>query len=374
MQATLLQENLNSALSVVSRFVANRAQLPVLSNILITTDSGRLRLSATNLELGINYWLGGKIDTEGSFTVPAKEITEFVSYLTPGNISLSLNDQSLLELSSLKARSTFTTTPSADFPEIPHLNPATAFELDTKTLFSSVLEVSPSSSLDDSRPVLTAILCQFTSTSCKLVATDGFRLSVKEISLPQSVTLPPDTDSLTYLIPSKSFTEITKLFKSVSSVKFGFSQDSHQLVFASPDLEVSTRIIEGEFPDYHRIIPQSFATTANVSRSDLLQAVKIASVFAKESANVVKLSLKNNHIDVSANAVQVGQNKAEVDAAVTGESLDVAFNYKFLTDFLSVCQGDSITISLNEPLTPGLFQDSSNTSLTHIIMPVRIQD
>jgi len=374
MKLSLLQENLNTALSSVSRFVALKAQLPILSNILFSTDSGRLKLSATNLELGINYWLGAKITDEGSFTIPAKEITEFVSYLPTGKLDLELNPQSLLEVASAKAQSTFTTTPSADFPALPSLNDKNSLEIDLNVLSDTISQVAFAAATDDSRPVLTAVLCRFTPDSLSLVATDGFRLSLKEIKLVNPMTLPKGQENLTFLVPSRSLLEIVKLAKSTKKLKFGLSSDAHQLVFVLEDLELVSRLIEGDYPDYQRIIPGSFATKIHLDKTEFSQAVKIASVFARESANVVKLSVKSSSIDVSANATQIGQNKAAVDARVEGEPLEIAFNYKFISDFLVACKGNDVVIELNEPLTPGLFHDQTDPRFTHIIMPVRIQD
>ena len=206
------------------------------------------------------------------------------------------------------------------------------------------------------------------------MATDGFRLSLKEIKLVNPITLPKDQENLTFLIPSRSLMEVAKLAKSTKKLKFGLSSDAHQLVFVLEDLELVSRLIEGDYPDYQRIIPESFATKIHLDKTEFSQAVKIASVFARESANVVKLSIKSSSIDVSANATQIGQNKASVDARVEGEPLEIAFNYKFISDFLSSCQGNEVVIQLNEPLTPGLFQDVADPHFTHIIMPVRIQD
>ena len=374
MKLSLLQENLNTALSSVSRFVSLKSQLPILSHILFNTDAGRLKLSATNLELGINYWIGAKIDQEGTFAIPAKEITEFVSYLSAGKIDLSLNSQSLLEISSPKAQSTFTTSTPSDFPTLPSLDEKTAIELDLKVLSETISQVAFAAATDDSRPVLTAVLCKFTPESLNLVATDGFRLSLKEIKLVNPIKLPGDQDSLVLLIPSRSLQEITKLAKSSAKLKFGLSNDSHQLIFVLEDLELVSRLIEGDYPDYMRIVPSSFSTKIHLDKSEFSQAIKIASVFARESANVVKISIKSSTIEVSANAAQVGQNKVTVDAKVEGESLEIAFNYKFISDYLSICQGDEVIIELNEPLTPGLFHDSKDPHFTHIIMPVRIQD
>lgn len=374
MKLSLLQENLNLALASVSRFVSLKSQLPILSHILFSSDSGRLKLSATNLEIGINYWLGAKIEEEGTFTIPAKEITEFISYLPSGKIDLSLNSQSLLEIVSPKVQSTFTTSVPADFPALPTLDEKTAIELDLKVLSETISQVAFAAAVDDSRPVLTAVLCRFTSDSLNLVATDGFRLSLKEIKLVNPIKLPENKDSLTLLIPSRSLQEVSKLAKSAPKLKLGLSSDAHQLVFVLEDLELVSRLIEGDFPDYMRIVPPAYSTKISLDKNEFSQAVKIASVFARESANVIKVSVKTSSIEVSANAVQVGQNKASVDAKIEGEPLEIAFNYKFISDYLSICQGDEVIIELNEPLTPGLFHDSKDPHFTHIIMPVRIQD
>lgn len=374
MKLSLLQENLNIALSSVSRFVALKAQLPILSNILFSTDSGRLKLSATNLELGINYWLGAKISAEGSFTIPAKEITEFVSYLPTGKLDLELNPQSLLEVSSAKAQSSFTTIPAADFPVLPSLNDQTSLEIDLDVFSDTISQVAFAAATDDSRPVLTAVLCRFAPDSLSLVATDGFRLSLKEIKLVNPLVLPKGQENLIFLIPSRSLLEVAKLAKSTKKLKFGLSSDAHQLIFVLEDLELVSRLIEGDYPDYQRIIPETFATKIHLDKNEFSQAIKIASVFARESANVVKLSVKNSSVDVSANATQIGQNKATIDARVEGEPLEIAFNYKFISDFLAACKGNEVVIELNEPLTPGLFHDEADPHFTHIIMPVRIQD
>lgn len=374
MKLSLLQENLNTALSSVSRFVSLKSQLPILGNILLSTDNGRLKLSATNLEMGINYWVGAKIDQEGSLTLPAKEVTEFVSYLPSGKIDIELNDQSLLEIISPKAQSTFTTAPVTDFPTLPLINQKTAIEIDLKILADTISQVAFAAATDDSRPVLTAVLCRFTPNSFSLVATDGFRLSLKEIKMVNPLEFPEGQDSQTFLIPSRSLQEVAKLAKNTKTLKMGLSVDSHQLIFVLEDLEIVSRLIEGDFPDYQRIVPESYATKIFVDKNEFSQAVKIASVFARESANVVKLAIKKNSLEVSANATQIGQNKATVDARIEGEPLEIAFNYKFISDFLTVCQGNEVVIELNESLTPGLFHDQLDPHFTHIIMPVRIQD
>lgn len=374
MKISLLQENLNTALSHVSRFVSSKTQLPILNNILLSTDNGRLRLSATNLELGINYWIGAKIEEEGSITVPAKEITEFVSYLPAGKVDLNLNQNNLLTLTSPKAESSFTTSLPADYPTIPSINPDTSFELDLSILSQAISQIAYSAALDDTRPVLTSILCQFTPESLKLVATDGFRLSLKEIKLVNPIKLKSGVESLTFFIPAKSLIEVTRLAKNTKTIRIGLTSDEHQVVFVLEDLEIVSRLIEGDYPDYKRIIPDSYTTKIFVNREELLQSIKIASVFARESANVVRFSIKNNLLELTANAPQIGQNKASVEAKIEGDPLEIAFNFKFVSDFLNNSKGQEVIIELNESLSPGFFHDQSEPHLTHIIMPVRLQD
>jgi len=374
MKFSLLQENLSPALTHVSRFVSTKTQLPILGNILFSSDQGRLKISATNLELGINYWIGAKIDIDGSFAIPAREITEFISYLSPGKLDFELNSQSLLQINGSNAQSSFATIPPSDFPSLPVLNPKNAIEIDLSVLTNSVTEVAFAAATDDTRPVLTAVLTNITSSHLSLVATDGYRLSIKEIALTVPTHLPDDQTSLTLLIPSRSLSEVIKFAKTSNKVIMGVSPDSNQLVFSLGDTEITTRLIDGDFPDYHRIVPPSFSTKVLVSKNELAQAIKIASVFAKESANVVKFSLKKSQIEITANAPQVGQNKVTVEAKITGYPVEIAFNYKFLTDFLTICPDEEVILDLNENETPALFHYSSNPQLTHIIMPVRIQD
>ena len=374
MKFSVLQENLNLALSHVSRFISNKSQLPILSNILISTDDGRLKLSATNLDIGINYWIGVKIEKEGSITIPSKEVTEFVSYLNSGKLEVELDDRNLFSIKSEKFNSDFTTIPSVDFPTLPPLNSKSSIDIKASLLKDTVSQVVFSAATDDSRPVLTGVLCKFTTDHLSLVATDGFRLSLKKIKLVNPISLPDNKESFTFLLPSRTLSEVVKLSKTDDKIKIGLTPDEHQVVFVLEDMELVSGLIDGEYPDYTKIIPESFTTSIFVNRDELAQAIRIASVFASKSANVVKLNIKNNKLELSANASQLGKNKADLDVKIEGENLEIAFNYKFISDFLSNCKGQEVVIKLNEALSPGLFQDQADPDFTHIIMPVRIQD
>lgn len=374
MKLSLLQENLDKALSHVSQFTSSKTQLPILNNILFSTDSGRLKLSATNLSLAINYWLGAKIDKEGTVTIPNKEITDFVSYLSAGRLDFELNSKQLVTITSPKAQSTFTTQPASDFPDMPQFDPKTAFTLDLSLLRDSVEKIAFASAIDDSRPVLTAVSCQFSSDAITLVATDGFRLSIKDIKLTQPLDFKLDPKNDTFLVPAQSLRQLIKLSEADKIVKVGLTTDKNQLVFVLEDVEIISRLLEGDYPDYNRIVPESSTTKVFINRADLDQAVKIASVFASSSANVVRFNVKSSGLTLSANSPQVGQNQANLDCRLEGNPVEIAFNYKFVADFLSICQGDEIVLELNDSLSPGIFRDQSDPHFTHIIMPVRLQD
>lgn len=375
MKLSLLQENLNQALSNVSRFVSVKSQLPILGNILFQTDNGRLKLSATNLELAINYWLGAKIDKEGAITVSHREIVEFVSYLSPGKIDLSLNANNLLELVSSKAQSTFATMATDDFPDTSSQNKKYSFKLDNQLLSQTIAQVSFAAATDDTRPVLTSTLFYLTPDSYSCVATDGFRLSLKQNKLATPINIGKQ-ESVTFLVPTKGLVELTRLSKTAANIDVSLTSDERQLVFVLDDLELLYRLVEGDYPDYQKIIPQSSSLTISIDKQEFAQALRIASVFARESANVVKFSFIKNKLELTANAPQVGQNKTFLDVKAEGDlnSLQIAFNYKFVSDFISVCQGDNITIELSDPLSPAIFRDDSDPTFTHIIMPVRLQD
>lgn len=374
MQFSLLQENLNTALSHVSRFISSKSQLPILNNILFSTDNGRLKLSATNLDISINYWTGVKIEKEGAVTVPSRELTEFISYLSPGKLDITVNENNLFTIKSDKIESSFASSSPQDYPQIPTIDPNTSFKIDINLLLASIDQIIFATASDDTRPVLTAVLCRFSPENITLVATDGFRLSLKNLKLENPITLNTDNQELTILIPAKTLNELNKIAKTETEITIGLTSDKNQLVFAGHDFEIVSRLIEGDYPNYQKIIPGSSSVTINIDKNEFLQNIKIASVFARSSANVVKLNLKKDHLEISANAPQVGQNKTTLDAKITGDDMEIAFNYKFISDFLSIVKGNEIQIELTESLAPGIFIDKSDPHFTHIIMPVRIQD
>jgi len=370
MKLTVLQEDLHRALSLASRFTTSRAQLPVLANVLLSTEDHRLRLSATNLEMSVSLWLGTKTEKEGATTLPAKEIAEFISYLSPGKITLESQGESGLKVISPQSSSTFSTISAADFPQIPVPDPSKTFTLDLDTFAKDVEQVALSAATDDTRPVLTAVLWEFSSDSYQMVAADGYRLSLKKSALKNPALAPKQS----FLVPVRILQELVRSLKGSEKLQIGLTKDAHQVVFALPDLHFVSRLIEGDFPDYQRILPADYKVKLVLDKEELLQAVRLASVFARESANVVRFSVAVDSLTLSANSPSVGENQVKVPAKVDGETMEIAFNYKFVLDYLSICEADTVEIRFTESLSPGLFLDAKDPAFTHLIMPVRLPE
>ncbi len=372
MQVTLTKEDLNSSLQNLSRFIASKAQLPILSNILLeTTEDNYLQLSATNLELGLQQKIPATIQSPGKITVPATELTEFVSYLSDNKIHLKLTENNLLEITCNKQSATLTTQLPDDFPPQKISSTTHTLSLPWPELSSNLNQILFAAATDDSRPVLTGLLLKFDNTRLTIAATDGFRLSL----LTRELVKPISQDIETLLVPAKTFTELIKLAKNEKEIKLSLNSESAQLAFFVNEKTILfSRLLQGDYPDYQRIIPQSSGTILTLDRDESLQAIKAASIFARQSANVVRLKIGNSSLIFSANAPQLGKNQTEVEAKVEGKPLEIAFNYKFLVDFLNSCNSNTFSISLNESLSPALFKDPNTSDFIHIIMPVRLQD
>lgn len=371
MKVSILQEDLTKALSVVSRSVAPKATLPILANILISTDKGRLKLSSTNLEIGVNFWIGGKIEKEGAITIPARALTEFVSSLPAGKVDLEVSETTLsVNSNSYKAK--FNGMAADEFPHLPRFTGQEILTLEKNNLPKILSQVIFAASFDEGRPVLTGVLIKNLGGKISLVATDGYRLSLREIAVPAS------DFKQDFLIPAKTLLEVSRVSQDSrgeeENIKVGLASEKSQIIFTFSDIEISSRLIEGDFPDWTKIIPTSSSTRATFDKEDFLRAVKMASIFAREQANIVKVKIESENLRISAETPQLGTNESEVEAKVEGEGLEVAFNCRFLLDYLSNVSEEEIVLETNDPLSPGVFKSKTDPSWTHIIMPVRIQD
>jgi DNA polymerase-3 subunit beta len=379
MKLTVLQENLARALNTSNRSVATRAQLPILSNVLLEADKGRLKVSATNLETGINLWLGANVEKEGKITVPAKILTEFVASLPTDKVEMEVKDNSLF-LNCASFQANFVGLPASEFPLVPSLTEEANISFSGKIFSSAVSQVTFAAATDEGRPVLTGVLLAVKEGKLIFVATDGYRLSVREVDSEKSAkkksweAIKEFKEGL--IIPARTLAEVSRVVgeSETKKVEVAVTPKASQAIFALSEAEVVSRLIEGSFPDYEQIIPDKRSTKATMEKEDLLRAVKMAAIFARESANIIKFEIKSNKLKVSANTAQVGGNLSEVEAKVEGKGEKIAFNSRYLLDFLNVVDSQQVIFEMGGSLNPGVFKPVGETSFLHIIMPVRVQE
>lgn len=373
MKLSILQENLSQGLVIASRSVATRAQLPVLGNVLLGTDKGRLKLSATNLETGINLWLGAKIEKEGAISIPAKILTEFVSSLPAGRVEIESRENTLY-LTSGSYEASFVGLAANEFPTVPSMKTKAVLKFESSLLSSAINQTALAAAQDEGRPILTGVLLKSQNKELTLVATDGYRLSLKKLKKVVGIEKVKEFKK-GLVLPARTLLEVARVATEETEGKIGLAvtPKASQVIFAVDDIEIVSRLIEGNFPDFEKIIPDKGKTKALVEREELTRAVRIASIFARESANIVKFSLQKGNLEVSANTAQVGDNKSRVEAKIEGETGKIAFNSRYLLDFLNIVGADQISFEMTGSLNPGVFKPVGDDSYLHIIMPVRVQ-
>ncbi len=365
MRFKIHQDTLSKGLTTVSRYTANKGQLPILANILIEADKGGVFLSATNLEMGIRVDIGGMVEVPGSITVPAKNLAEFVNSWPSGTIELKLKEEKLTVKSS-KSQATFATVDALEFPSIPRVEERESRGVEVPSqIFKEISQrVAFAASVDDSRPVLTGVKFIVDSSQLIVVATDGFRLSQKKLEANSSQLAP-------IILPARTIIELSKLAEE-ETVKMNVVSENNQVIFDLGKTQLTSRILEGNFPDVAKIIPKEFRTQATVDREEMLKAVKSAGIFARENNNIVKCLISGDQCLVRATGSQVGENEATLDAEVSGDEIQISFNYKYLLDFLNSVSCERILMKFNESVSPAVFMEEKDETLIHLIMPVRV--
>lgn len=375
MKLQVLQENFAKALSVASRFTSNRSQLPVLGNVLLSARENKLLVSATNLETSVAISIGAQVKEKGELTVPSRVIAETVANLAPGTLELE-SEKEHLKITRQNFSSKVLGMNSSDFPEIPQtINKAECLLISMADLSKALSQVIYSCSADESRPILTGVLFIFEKNGLSLVATDGFRLSQKTIVLGKAVK------SQKIILPKGVLLELSRLEEEGDELAFGQRQKENQVLFACSKVLLSSRVLEGDFPDFAKIIPKTSVYKTIVDKEDFLRAIKLASVFARDSANIVKLNLRKDSVKLSAESSQAGSQEMTIEAktdptppeASRGEGFEIAFNYRFLEDFLREAPGEEVLMQFNNSSSPGVFTDPKDPNYLHLIMPVKIQ-
>ena len=376
MKVSCLQENLAKGLSIVGRAVASRSTLPVLSNVMLATDGSRLKLSATNLELGINCWVGAKVEAEGATTVPARLLTDFINSLPPEQIDMEL----AVRTQTLNARcahfeANIKGIDAQEFPIIPTVEDGeNAIRLQPEDLRQMIDQVVFAAATDESRPILTGVLARFDGERLTMAAADGFRLSVRSAPLRQPIDQPIEV-----IIPARALGELARISADQQDpVDVLITPARNQILFHMQDVDLVSQLIEGRFPDYRQIIPPSFTSRTVLDASGFLKAARVSHLFARDAANIVRVEivpgdqLQPGQLTLAATSAELGDNVSQLDAMVEGSEIEIAFNAKYLIEVLSVIDTSQVALETTSASSPGVLRPVGDNDFVHVIMPMHL--
>ena len=362
MKLQVTQENLNNALSSVARVADSRGTLPILANVLIKAEKNRLTVSATNLNIGITHHVGAKIENNGVITVPASLLSNFISSLPQGIITLEVEDKKL-KITTDQYNSTINAISAEDFPVMPAIEGGNTFEVDAKEFKKGLQQVVFAASPTDSRPVLSGVYINSDNKTLNLVATDGSRLAEK--------TIKASVNNISLLVPASAINDLLRtLNDDVDKVKI--TKDEQQALFKFDDTELVTRLIDGTYPNYKPLIPSKNEVTAEIKKTDLLNIVKVSSLFARETAGSVTIDVNeaDKCVEIKSLASQLGENTAKATAKVKGSG-SITINSRYLIDGINAFGGEDIVFGFSGKVEPTILKDSKNTDYIHVIMPLK---
>ena len=368
MNIVVLQENLLKFASLAGRGLPSKTtQLPILNNFLLSAKNGEIQLTASDLENTITVLIPGKIEKEGNVLLPAKTLLATLPSFAGEKITILYKDQKAT-IKGKRSEVELNTEKTEEYPQPPTTKEKSTVSLPGKTIEEIAVKVSIATSHDEARAYLGGILLESRDGLLYAVATDGFRLSLykKELKSESAVSR--------MIVPGRVFSDLAHIAKDKENVSLLLFEDGARIGFSAPSVRYMVRLLEGKFPDYQKIIPQKGSTKITASRDELYGAVKLASVFARETSNIVKMKTDKESILVSANSPQTGHNTSIVAAAIEGDGLESAFNFRFLLDLLNASTEDEVCIEVGGALSPGVFTFPKDPSFLHIIMPVRLQE
>jgi DNA polymerase-3 subunit beta len=380
MKVQVLQENLQRGLSIVGRAVATRSTLPITANVLVSTDRGRLKLAATDLDISICAWIGAKIDEEGATTVPSRLISDFVAQLPAATVSLEVPQNGRqMRLECARNDSTINAMDAEDFPRIPEIRDGVTIQFDPKALRRAIERVEFAAATDDSRPVLTGVHLKTDGTRLTMAAADGFRLAVADITLPES-----PSESIEVIVPARALRELSRLVgESNEPVEMRVNPQRTQVLFAMTDVEMVAQLIQGTFPNYNQLIPAEYGTKVLVNVDEFKREARIAAIFARDGSGIIRLQMAPGdagmpgQLTISARADEIGDNEGKIDAKVEGEGSKIAFNSRYLQDVLNVLTG-TVALEMTSPSSQGVFRPVDENGVSepgyvHVVMPMFVQ-
>jgi len=362
-KVSLKRENLARGLAIVGRMVKTRATLPVLGNIMLSTDKGRLKLVATDLEASITSWIGAKIDEEGATTLPARTLIDYVLSTTDETITLTGEGADIIAKSS-RYTATIKGVAAEEFPIIPSVSGATPLNIPASKLKAAILATVGAAALDETRPILAGVLLRIKKGAMKVVATDSYRLCEWTIALDDK------SHELELVVPARTVSELSRLLPT-DETAVAITVGENQAEFRFGEIDFLTRQIEGAFPDYEQIIPTNFVYQFDCEREELTEALKTVYVFARDAGGNIKIAAETGRVEIVAATTQTGAAQAELRVTSHGEPLSVSFNAKYILDALAVIGGETVSVGFAGALNPALISASTSPELKYIVMPLR---
>jgi len=375
MKLSCLQENISRGLAVVGRAVATRTTLPITNNVLLMTDNSRLKMVATNLEMAISYWIGAKVEEEGSITVPARLLTEFVNSLPNDKIDMEISPKGkTMTVKCARFEARISGIDAKDFPPIPVVGEGLTTRVKVEDLRLGIGQVVFAAATEESRPVLTGIDARFDDGMLTLAAADGFRLAVHKLPLAT-----PVKDKAEVIMPGRTMAELNRLMSDgEDEVEITVNPNKSQILFKLKDLELVSQLVQGTFPQHSQLIPASYKTKAVVDVAQFLRATKTASIFARDGSGIVRIVMgagenTSGKMTISARSEELGDDIGDIDATVEGPESKIAFTGKYLTDVLSVLKEPRVALETTGPSSPGVIRPVGADNYVHVVMPMFVQ-
>lgn len=368
MKLSCVRENLHKGLSIVGRIAKSQTTLPVLSNVLLKTEEGRLKISATDLELGITYYIGAKVEKDGAITVPAKLLIEYIMMNNDETINLEVSDNTL-SLESKRYKTKIKGIDASEFPLIPQVKEEPTLNFEPNYFKEAISQVIIAPSIDETKPVLSGILLKIDENEVKLVATDSFRLAEKKLSLEK-----PTGEKNQVIIPSKTLSEVSRLITLANPSSVLITLSANQILFILDEIRLVSRIIEGNFPEYESIIPKNIETESVLEVADFQNGLKIAQLFARESGNNVRLKIKKDKMIIQAESSLTGEHSSTIIASTSGNETEISFNIKFLLDVLAVIPSSKIILGISGKLSPSVIRPFGKKDYLYLIMPLQTEE
>ena len=363
LRVTCPRDELARALGVVSRGVSTRTTVQILAGILLHASGGRLELAATDMELSLRTSLDASIESDGSVVVPGRLLLELARLLPDAEVTIEHKlEEAAVEIRSGSATYRLHTYNAEDFPRLPDAEAAERHDVDRETLLETVSRVSRSASRDESRPVLTGVLMRFEPGKLVMAATDSYRLSVKETAIGGTV---PELEAI---VPARALQELARVAQAGERIELGVHEN--QVIFSTGDALLTTRRIDGQFPNYKQLVPEAFDHELALPREELLDVVRRVAVMAQRNSPL-RLRFGDGELTVSAQTQDVGEARESLPVSFNGEPLEIGFNAEFLRDGIESVGGEQLRLKLISPLRPAVLQGEDDTFL-YLIMPIRL--